>query len=145
MFFKKLVPVACLITTLTACEAPDQLTDYRPVIDPGRTNAAKFENDLVACRNIAVKVEADYKKKQQNEMVAGLIAGALVGAATGAIAGGGTGNKSDYILAGTAVGAAGGAASGDHTYDLVKFGPRRIVDRCMTERGYAVLNDPGKA
>lgn len=142
---KKLISLTCLIATLAACEAPEQLTDYRPVVDPGRTNAAKFERDLVACRNIAIKVEADYKKKQQNEMVAGLIAGAIVGAATGAIAGHRTAYKSDYILAGTAIGAAGGAGSGDHTYDLVKFGPRRVVDRCMTERGYAVLNDPGRA
>lgn len=132
------------IVALAACEAPQQLSDYRPVVDPAKSSPAKFENDLTACRNIAIQVEADYKERQQKEMVSGLIAGALIGAATGAIAGGGSSHKSDYILAGTAVGAAGGAASGDHTYDLVKYGPRRIVDRCMAERGHAILNDIGR-
>lgn len=141
---RKLVVCTLLVSTLAACEPPEQLTDYRPVVDPGRTNAAKFESDLVACRNIAVTVEADYKKKQTDQMVAGLIAGALVGAATGAVVGNNTGYKNDYILAGTAAGAAGGAASTDYSYDLVKFGPRRIVDRCMADRGHSILNDPGR-
>lgn len=141
-----LKPILALLvaTTVAACEAPQQLTDYRPVVDPAKSDPGKFENDLVACRNIAVQVEAEYKKRQQQEAVAGLIAGALVGAATGAIAGGGSSHKSDYILTGTAIGAAGGAASGDHTFYLVKYGPRRIVDRCMADRGHTILNDIGR-
>lgn len=45
---------------------------------------------------------------------------------------------------GAASGMATGAATDDYTDDLVKFGRRRIVDRCMTERGHVILNDPGR-
>lgn len=143
VFFKS--AVLCSVVLAAACEPIDQLADYRPVVDPGRTNAAKFESDLVSCRNIATQVEADYKEQQKKEVIGGLIAGALVGAATGAALGHNSGNQGAYVRTGVAAGAIGGAASGDTNYDLVKFGPRRVVDRCMTERGHVVLNDLGRA
>lgn len=135
---KKICTVFCLLA-LSGCVQPVALADYRPVVDPGRTNAAKFESDLTACRNIALKVEADYKQQQQSEMATNMIAGLIVGAALGAAVG-----NSDGAAYGAAYGATAGAASGDYTHDLVKFGPRRIVDRCMTERGHVVLSDLGK-
>ena len=45
---------------------------------------------------------------------------------------------------GAASGMAAGAANNDYTQDLVKFGPRRIVDRCMADRGHTILNDIGR-
>lgn len=125
---------------LSACVQVEPLAEYRPVVDPGRTNGAKFESDLQACRSIATRVEADYKKRQEEQMAANIMAGLLVGA----IAGAAIGDSSDYIAAGAAYGAVAGAATNDYGYDLVKYGPRRIVDRCMAERGHVILNDIGR-
>jgi hypothetical protein len=57
---KKIVFVAAAIATFQACESIAPLTEYRPVVDYERSNPAEFESDLVACRNIALQVEADY-------------------------------------------------------------------------------------
>jgi outer membrane lipoprotein SlyB len=132
--------LALTAAVLSACVQAEPITEYRPVVDPGRTNAAKFEKDLQACRAIAVRVEADYKKRQEEQMAANMMAGLLVGA----IAGAAIGDSGDYIAAGAAYGAAAGAATNDYGYDLVKYGPRRIVDRCMSERGHVILNDIGR-
>lgn len=141
----KIVLIAVVASAvLAACQPVDQLADYRPVVDPGRTDAAKFESDLTACRNIATQVEKQYKDQQAKEVIGGLIAGAIVGAATGAALGHNSGNQGTYVRTGVAAGAIGGAASGDTDYDLVKFGPRRVVDRCMAERGHAILSDLGR-
>lgn len=129
-----------LAPLLVAGCVQEPLSEYRPVVDPGRTNAKKFESDLAACRNVAIKVEADYKKRQEQQLVGNLIAGLIVGAVAGAA----IGDSGDAIAYGAAAGAAAGAATNDYTYDLVKFGPRRIVDRCMAERGHKVLNDVGR-
>lgn len=130
-----------LIGALSACVPAEPLQEYRPVVDPARTNARKFEADLAACRNIALKLEADYKKRAEEEMAANLMVGLLAGAVLGAAAGG----DMNYAAAGAAYGAAAGAAApGDYSRDLVKFGPRRVVDRCMAERGHAILNDVGR-
>jgi hypothetical protein len=108
---------------IAGCAELEPLTEYRPVVDPERTNMARFERDLEACRAVAVQVEADYRQRQEEQMGANIMAGLLVGAITGMAA---------------------GAASTDYTHDLVTFGPRRIVDRCMAERGHAILNDIGR-
>lgn len=130
----------CLVV-LAACTPVMTLDDYRPVVDPSKTNAKKFESDLSSCRNIAKAAEADYKERQakeaQNQMVAGLLIGAIAGAAIG--------GDGQSAAAGAAYGGAVGAtAEGDYGHDLVTYGPRRIVDRCMTERGHVVLNDIGR-
>lgn len=132
-------PLFALVTvlTLSAC-VQETLTDYRPVVDPSKSSPAKFEKDLVACRNIGLAAEADYKKRQEAEMgqklIAGLIMGAIVGAAVG--------DSGNYAAAGAAYGGAAGVASTDT--ELAQGGPRRIIDRCMTERGHGVLSDLGK-
>lgn len=137
----KAIPMAAIAAlTLSACEPMEPLTEYRPVVDPARTNSAKFEKDLTACRNIALQVQADYQKRQQDQLAANLIAGILVGAALGAA----IGDSGDWAAAGAASGAAAGLANNDYTHDLVTYGPRRIVDRCMAERGHKILNDIGR-
>ncbi|MFT4177833.1 MAG: hypothetical protein QM627_14445, partial [Luteolibacter sp.] len=62
---KKVALAACCALTLAGCVQP--LAEYTPVVDPARTNPAKFQSDLTACRNLALKVEADYKERQQKE------------------------------------------------------------------------------
>lgn len=140
----KIVAAGMCCTALAACEPPVQLKDYSPVIDTAHVSQARYNRDLQDCRNIALKVEADYKERQQKELGQRLVAGLIVGAITGAAFGSNQSNQGDYIAAGAAYGAAAGAASNDYTYDLVKFGPRRVVDRCMAGRGYRVLNDIGR-
>jgi len=120
------------------------LTEYRPVVDAERTNMPRFERDLEACRAVAVQVEADYRQRQQEQMGANIMTGLLVGAITGAVVGGGTNYQGELAAYGAASGMAAGAAANDYTHDLITYGPRRIVDRCMTERGHAILNDIGR-
>ena len=72
------------------------------------------------------------------------MAGLVVGALTGAVVGSGSNYQSELVAYGAASGMAAGAASNEYTQDLVKFGPRRIVDRCMADRGHKILNDIGR-
>lgn len=130
--------IAILTASLLAGCVQPTLQEYRPITDPGRTNAAKFERDLAACRNVALQAEADYKKRQQDEMGAKLVTGLLIGA----IAGAAIGDSGRYAAAGAAYGAGAGVAATDT--ELAQGGPRRIIDRCMTERGHKILNDLGK-
>lgn len=132
---KRLVLIASM-TFLSAC-VTETLADYRPVVDPSKSNPAKFEKDLAACRNIALQAEAEYKKRQEQEMGQNIMAGILVGAIAGAIVGDG-----DYAAAGAAYGAGAGVAATDT--ELSEGGPRRIIDRCMADRGHRILNDLGK-
>ena len=129
---------------VSGCAELEPLTEYRPIVDPERTNMPQFERDLEACRAVAVQVEADYSKHQQEQMGANIMTGLLVGAITGAVVGGGTNYQGELVAYGAASGMAAGAATNDYTHDLVTYGPRRIVDRCMAERGHAILNDIGR-
>ena len=135
-----------LVATLgiTGCVGVEPLTEYRPIVEPERTNMPRYERDLEACRAVAVQVEADYRQRQQEQMGANLMAGLLVGALTGAVVGSGSGYQSELTAYGAVSGMAAGAATNDYSHDLVTFGPRRIVDRCMAERGHAILNDIGR-
>ena len=114
------------------------LEEYRPVVDPNSSNFSNYDNDLAGCYSIAKRAQADYLKRQEAEMganlVAGLLAGALVGAAVG--------DSSDWAKTGAVYGATAGVASTDT--ELAVGGPRRIIDRCMTERGYKIYSDLGK-
>jgi hypothetical protein len=132
---KRFAAIASM-TLLTAC-VQEPLTEYRPVVDPSKTSAAKFESDLSVCRNIALQAEAEYKKRQDEEMGQNIMAGILVGAITGAI----VGDSGNYAAAGAAYGAGAGVAATDT--ELAQGGPRRIIDRCMADRGHTILNDLG--
>ena len=132
------------ILAMTGCAELEPLTEYRPVVDKERTNMTRFESDLEACRRVAVKVEADYRQRQQEQMGANIMAGLLVGAVTGAVVGSGSSYQGELAAYGAASGMAAGAAANDYSYDLVTYGPRRVVDRCMAERGHTILNDIGR-
>ena len=125
---------AATAAALSACAAPEQLSEYRPIVDAG---GVAFEADLAHCRAIATAAEADYRKRQNDAMAANLIVGVLAGAALGNAIGG----NSDWTAYGAVNGAAAGVASVDT--ELAHGGPRRVIDRCLLGRGHRVLSDVG--
>lgn len=144
---RKIFSGACVLIgamMLIGCQTIDPLEEYRPVTDPKFTDSSKFQSDVTECREIAIELHEEYKKRQTNELITNVLIGAVTGAATGAIIGSGTSNQNAWIAGGTAAGAAAGASNLDYHHDLVKYGPRRVVDRCMANRGHLILNDPGK-
>ena len=128
---------------LSAC-ATESLVDYSPIVDPKMINQKKFDKDIIECRSIALQVEADYRKRQNEQAMSNMLAGALAGALTGAVVGSGSDYQSELATYGAVSGMAAGAATNDYTRDIVKYGPRRVIDRCMTNRGHALLNDVGR-
>jgi outer membrane lipoprotein SlyB len=117
---RKIVLALCLAIGLAGCA-------YRPVVDPKRSNMAKYESDLVECREIAEKGP-------------GAGTGALVGAAGGYAVGQvvarttGRANVANEAGRGAGVlGAVGGAGAGAKS-------KRQIIKNCMTGRGHAVLD-----
>ena len=97
------------VVTLCALSGCVQtLEEYRPVVDSGATNSVRYERDLAACYSIAKKAEAEYQKRQQDELGANLIAGVLAGALVGAA----VGDNSDWAKTGAVYGAAAGAVIG---------------------------------
>jgi len=136
--------MGCCLAILAGCAEREPLAEYRPVVDPGRTNMSAFEDDLGTCRQIAIALQEDYRERQAAQAGANLMAGLLVGALTGAVVGSGTGYQGRFVAAGALSGATAGASTTDYSYDLVEFGPRRVVDRCMTDRGHSILSDIGR-
>jgi len=108
------------------------------VTDPSTSASRRYESDLQACYSIAKKAEAEYQARQEKEMGQKMMAGILIGA----IAGAAIGDNSNWAAAGAAQGAAAGMAATDT--ELAVGGPRRIIDRCMTQRGHIVLSDLGR-
>jgi outer membrane lipoprotein SlyB len=109
---------------VTACS-------YAPVVDKDGVNEAKYEKDLAACQSIADKADTTSGAAGQ------AATNTLVGTAIGALAGAITGN--------TRVGAIGGAAGGVTTgitqgYQQSAQMSAEIVKKCLTKRGYSVLN-----
>lgn len=131
-------------TFVAACQPVQPLSEYAPAVDPGKYSQAKYQSDITQCRLVAQQVEADYKQRQQKEAGQRLISGLIVGAVLGAAVGTRSANQGDMIATGAAVGGLAGAGSGDYTHDLVTYGPRRVVDRCMEGRGYKLLTDFGR-
>ena len=141
---KTLLTSITAITLLAACQPVQPLSDYAPAVDPGKYSQAKYQRDLTDCRSIAERVEADYKERQQKEVGQRVVTGLLVGAVLGAAVGTRGPNQGDLIATGAATGALAGGVSGDYNHDLVTYGPRRVVDRCMQGRGYQLLTDFGR-
>lgn len=134
---KPYLPALICLGLLAAC-AQKELADYRPVIDPAQADPVKFETDLAACRSVATQAQAQYKAQEDNlrsaNMVGGLVAGAVLGVLIG--------DSRDGAAIGAAYGTVAGASGSDH--ELIENAPRRIIDRCMENRGYDLLNDFGR-
>ena len=117
--------IETVFTALLACAVAG--CAYRPVVDPKRSDMARYESDLVECRQIA-------------EQAPGAGAGALVGAGAGYAVGQvvarttGRADVANEAGRGAAVlGAAGGAGSGARN-------KRQVIKNCMIGRGHAVLD-----
>ena len=76
--------------------------------------------------------------QRESNMTIGLIVGAIAGAAVGSV----SGDAGDGAVVGGTMGALEGGLA-DTDYDPVTS-PRKIVDRCMKNRGYELLSDLGK-
>ena len=125
--------LAGLITlslALAACGCQPSLGDCRPVVDSYNTDMAAYEADRGQCVAVAMQAQAEYERQQrlkrESNMTIGLIVGAIAGAAVGVTLGALEGGP------------------GETDYDPVTS-PRKIVDRCMKNRGYEILSDLGKA
>ena len=137
---KNLTLIAVAIMATACTETSSRLETYRPVIDTSRTDVAKFESDLIDCRTIASRTEKELADRRKSEVAAGVLTGVL----TGAILGNVYGEDSDSTATGAAIGVVLGAGDVDTTDQEVKYGPRRIVDRCLAARGHNILSDTGR-
>ncbi|MBC6442119.1 MAG: glycine zipper family protein [Rhodobacteraceae bacterium] len=147
MKLKTKIAVVVTATALAACGVQEPLTNYQPVVDMQGVNPVKYQADLQACNNIGLQVESRYNERARQEANAAL-GNMLIGAAVGAAIGSAVGDGGRYQGEWTRAGAVGGAAAGldsldEYTRERVKYGPRRVIDRCMHNRGYKVLNDLG--
>ena len=124
-----LAGLVTLPLALAACGYQPSLGDYRRVVDSYNTDMAAYEADRGQCVAVAMQAQAEYERqqrlKQESNMTIGLIVGAIAGA----------------VVGGTFGALEGGLAETD--YDPVTS-PRKIVDRCMKNRGYEILSDLGK-
>ncbi len=132
-----------LSLSIAGC-AMQPLSEYRPVVDTKRTDMSEFESNLADCRAIAIDLQKEYEERQANEFMANLITGAIVGGIVGSIAGDSGHHQGRYTRAGAFTGALASASDNAYSEDIVRFGPRRVVDRCMSDRGYRILNDLGR-
>ncbi|MCH1474591.1 MAG: glycine zipper domain-containing protein [Alphaproteobacteria bacterium] len=127
---------------LAACGYQPSLGDYRPVVDSYNTDMAAYEVDRGQCVAVAMQAQAEYERQQRHKRESNLTIGLIVGAIAGAAVGSVTGDAGDGAVVGGTLGALeGGLAETD--YDPVTS-PRKIVDRCMKNRGYETLSDLGK-
>lgn len=128
------IALACITALLSGCAtAPGTGSsygaNYEPIIDirPGQSQD-QYRNDLMACQGYATRVMS-----AGEGAVSGAIAGAVIGALIGAAAGGGSRFNSQMAGVGAVSGGVGGAAGAE-------MNQRTIIARCMTGRGYNVLN-----
>ena len=125
------------------CSGSQVLGDYRPAIDPANTNLAKFEIDLMACRQIAFSQYEKYQDERIADAIAGALVGAAVGAASGSIMGRPSGRGTTGARVGGQLGAIYGVGAG-----AWRTNPREaaaaIIDRCLTHRGHTILSNLGR-
>jgi hypothetical protein len=118
--------LAVAICTLgtTGCATRGTGANYSPIVDrPGPA----YMQDLADCQAHATKV-----MDAAQGAAAGAIAGAIFGALLGAAAGGN--NRFNQQMAG--IGAVSGAANAAGS---AEGGQRGIITRCLSGRGYSVL------
>ena len=127
---------------LVAC-APPNLAEYEPVLDTFTSNMDNYEIDILQCRSIASDAKLKYERAAAEAAVTNIFVGTLVGAAVGSAVGSGSGSQGDYTRYGAAAGMASGAGAATNEQLIARYGPNKIVDRCMANRGYSVLNDVG--
>ena len=121
----KLLALCSLVVAVTVGCAG---ANVRPLVDMKGVNEATYESDLKDCQNYA---------QQQSGMgstaAKGAGAGAVVGGLLGLVTGGNGSGIAQAAGAGAVIGGAGGAFSGNQAQEAV-------VKRCLSGRGYKVLN-----
>ena len=144
-FSRRLAVGTTLVLTtalLVGCGYRPSLQTYRPVADSYQTDMTAFEADRAKCITIALQAQAEYDRQQKAQRESNLTIGMVVGALSGAVIGSLSGDAGEGAVVGGTLGALeGGLAETD--YDPVTS-PRKIVDRCMKNRGYEILSDLGK-
>lgn len=118
---KTLTTLFLLPLLLAACAGKPRI-----IIDRKGVDMTHYEQDLAECRNYAEEVPVG------KESVKGGVAGAVIGGAIGAVVGNSR-TAERAAGAGAVAGTARGAARGTSEQ-------QRVVKRCLTGRGYRVLN-----
>lgn len=114
------------IALLSGCASTGQGygAHYTPIVDRPGPN---YTTDLAECQQHASRVLS-----AGDSAVGGAVAGAIFGALLSAAVGGGSRYQNNYM----AVGALSGAAK---SAESAEGGQRGIITRCMSGRGYSVL------
>ena len=119
--------IAVLIAvTAAACGSVEEITGREPIVDMQGVNYAMYHADLMQCRDYADQVNVGRQ----------VAVAATTGAAVAAVAGASIGN-SDTAKELAGVGAVAGTFKGakDALHER-----RRVIDNCLSGRGYRVLN-----
>ena len=123
------------------------LGTYSPVIDIYQYDTLKFNDDISQCRQLAISAQTNYEQQQAEEraeVVASALIGAIVGAAVGnALDGNNDSGTTVGAVYGASIGATTAAEANDYSRLIAEFGPSAIVDKCMINRGYEILSQPG--
>lgn len=120
------------VAMLTGCAAPGYQSQgsgsqYRPMIDLNRANAADYESDLRACQQYA-----DTQVGAGTAAIGGAAAGALVGFLLGRA----LGDASD----GAFLAKLGAVTTGAQAAGGAEQNQRQIIRNCLAGRGHSVLN-----
>jgi outer membrane lipoprotein SlyB len=118
---KRQIAIAATLLVLAGCTTTDEI-----IIDQKGVNMSSYEKDLAECKTYAASVKTGEKTAK------GAASGAVVGGLIGAITGGGSG-----AAQGAGVGAVGGGARGAIEGEETEV---QVVKRCLSGRGYRVLN-----
>jgi hypothetical protein len=129
--FAAIKPAVCrvLLPCLTLLSACAPASDYRPTVELGGLDTARYETDLRDCKTVA-------ERDRYAPVVVGVLQGAVIGVALGtAIVGLGGGNvglaQSYGAISGTVAGGAVGASQVQAPPD-----EKAIVDQCLRNNGY---------
>lgn len=120
------ISILTLAAGLAACAQT-----YQPVVDTKNVDNAKYQQDLAECRRYAEQVNP-YERGAMGTLL-GAAGGAALGAVTGAVVGSPGTGAAIGAGAGGLTGAAIGGATGVEQQ-------KQIIDNCLKNRGYAVLN-----
>jgi outer membrane lipoprotein SlyB len=118
---KRWIVAALVLLPLGACTTTDEI-----IIDRKGVDMSRYEQDLAECRGYSSEVKSGEKAAR------GAASGAVVGGLVGAVIDGG-----DGAARGAGVGAVTGGAKGVSRGEQEEV---RVVKRCLSGRGYRVLN-----
>mgnify|MGYP005863893451 CR=1 FL=1 len=120
--------IRIVLFTLWACVVLAGCTTSKNVIiDRNGVDMNRYRQDLAECEAYAEEV------RKGEKVARGAVSGAAVGGAAGAI----IGDSRDSAVRGAGVGAVTGGARGLSEGEREEM---RVIKRCLTGRGYRVLN-----